>query len=514
MEKKMNQWWEKYLKSTQKIINNAPLAQLVEDALKNENNHLSSKGSLVVRTGAFTGRAADDKYVVNDLYTKDIIDWKNNIHPMSSETFLNLKNEIINDFQNKNLALYLVNRSVGHSSHASLGVNLISTSPSHAFFSNLIFKENIDHPTLGSFTIIHHPDFKLDHPKYDLRSPTVITLNFTSKEIIIVGTHYAGEIKKAIFSVMNTLLPEIGILPTHSGANQNKNGDVSLFFGLSGTGKTTLSTDTGTKLIGDDEHGISDKGVFNFEGGCYAKTNGLSLKTEPEIFEASNRFLSMLENVKLDPQTREPLFNDISLTENGRSTYSLNSLIEVETSGEGKIPSNIFFLSADALGVLPAISKLSSEQAMYYFLSGYTAKLAGTEVGLKGIKLTFSHCFGAPFMMRKPYDYGELLKKFLEKYSISVWLVNTGWYGGAYGEGSRYPLAITRGLIRAIQNGEGKTASFVTDPVFGFSTPKTLGLMESKWLNPRELWKNSQEYEKAAISLKIQFDENYQKYKR
>lgn len=488
-------------------------AILIEDAIRNKAEaQLSSYGSLVIKTGNFTGRAANDKYVVLGSFSTDIIDWSNNINKMDQQVFKQLKQDLITFYNTQIEKIYFVSKSVCADPNYSLGVNLYTNSASHALFANTIFREAQETTPLGDFTIFHCPDFEADKIKLALKSTTVIAINFETKEIIIVGTGYAGEIKKSIFSVLNTLLPAYGVLPMHTGANQSKNGNTSLFFGLSGTGKTTLSTDVEVDIIGDDEHGLSNEGIFNFEGGCYAKTDGLKQEKEPDIFKAVNQFKCLLENVKLDPVTRKPLFDDKSITENGRATYSLEALDNTIKSSRGAIPNNIFFLSADALGVLPAISRLNTDQAMYYFLTGYTAKLAGTEIGLKGATTAFSHCFGAPFMMRKPNDYAELLKKFLTTYPISVWLINTGWYGGVYGEGQRYPLSFTRSCIRAIQKGLNETTEYQTNEIFSLRYPVHIEGVDAQLLNPKSLWKDEQKYKETALGLKNKFDENFKKF--
>ncbi|MGZ3788792.1 MAG: phosphoenolpyruvate carboxykinase [Bacteriovorax sp.] len=505
----MKNWWTEFFSDSDHLLINASQSLLIEESLIDRKNKLSSGGSLVVETGKFTGRAVDDKYVVKDDYSTPIIDWKNNIRELCPLTFSRIKKEMLLKMNQGHQKIFIAERSVGADLESALGLKIITTKASHALFAQNIFRDHVESPALGSFTIVHDPDFEVDPKRFGVKNSTVIAINFTGREIIIAGSAYAGEMKKAVFSVMNTLLPEKGILPMHSGANQDKNGTVSVFFGLSGTGKTTLATDTGMALIGDDEHGLNDKGVFNFEGGCYAKTYNLSEKSEPEIFKAANRFGSLLENVVLDPISRDPRYEDKSLTENARATYPLSALDFVADHSRGAVPSHLFFLSADALGVLPAASKLSSEQAMFYFLSGYTAKLAGTEVGLSGIKVAFSHCFGAPFMMRRPQEYGNLLKHFLEKHPINVWLINTGWYGGPYGEGKRYPLAFTRECVRAIQSGAGLKATFKTDPVFSLQLPMELGSVDKNLLSPMELWKDQKRYTQMANDLKRRFEENY-----
>ena len=500
-----------FLKDSQIFLNNSA-AELIEHALRaSPDNQLSSNGALVIQTGKFTGRAAEDKYVAEDDFSNKTIDWENNIKKISQNDFQNIKLEIIENFNRNKGPVYVTDTSVCANTEYALGIRLITSSPAHALFSKTIFREAQDCPALGKFIIYHDPMMNLDPKKYSIRSSTVIAINFLSKEIIIVGTSYAGEIKKSIFSVLNTLLPDLNVLPMHTGANQTKEGKTSLFFGLSGTGKTTLSTDVNVDIIGDDEHGLNKSGIFNFEGGCYAKTNGLSEEKEVDIFKASNQFKSLLENVVLNKADRSPIYDDTSITENGRSTYSLKSLDNIVKDSMGPIPENIFFLSADALGVLPAISLLTHEQAIYYFLSGYTAKLAGTEVGLKGVKTTFSHCFGSPFMMRKPEVYSELLHKIIVENNIKVWLINTGWYGGVYGEGRRYPLEFTRNCIRAIQN-KSEGYEFEMNDVFSLKMPVKLGDVDTKFLNPKKLWQDETSYLKVANELKNKFEENFKKF--
>lgn len=504
-------WWNEFLSDRVKFSINEDIASLVQKAIQNREGDFSAAGALVVKTGKFTGRATEDKYVVKDDYSDPRIDWDNNIHSMSPKQFDEIKNEFLNNYNGLDRPLFLMERSVGADSHYSLGLKIITPRASHALFGRHMFREALNDPALGAFTIFHCPDLELDAKKFNLRSPTVIATNFTTKEILIAGTAYAGEMKKAVFSVMNTLLPDLNVLPMHAGSNIDKGGNVSVFFGLSGTGKTTLSTDIGKILIGDDEHGISSDGIFNIEGGCYAKTYNLTEKGEPQVYRALNRFGAILENVVL-AKDRTPRFEDKSITENGRASYPLSFISDASTTGQGPFPSNIFFLSADAMGVLPAVAKLTPEQAMYYFLSGYTAKLAGTEIGLAGIKATFSHCFGAPFMMRHAMDYAQLLKNYLSQHPVNVWLINTGWYGGAYGIGKRYDLSVTRGIIRAIQNGLDKKLEFKNEAAFGLGIPKTIPGVDNKFLDARSLWANTAEYDKTANQLKELFSNNYKKY--
>jgi phosphoenolpyruvate carboxykinase (ATP) len=507
----MEKWWQGLISGEVPLTVNGSVPLLIERALGQGQGQLSASGTLVVRSGAFTGRAVDDKYVVKGEYSERVIDWSAKLNPMDARNFEALKAEVLLRMNSQRKQLYLMERSVGADEAHALGVRLITASPSHALFARHMFRPALSQYPLGTYTVYHDSEFSPQPEKYGLRNPVAIAINYESREIVVCGTAYAGEIKKSIFTVMNTLLPDHGIFPMHTGASMDPDGRVSLFFGLSGTGKTTLSTDVGMKVIGDDEHGLSDRGTFNFEGGCYAKTYKLSEESEPQIYRAVNGFGSMMENVVLDEQ-RRPCFDDKSITENGRASYPLSALESWLPEGRAGVPSHIFFLSADALGVLPAVSLLDSEQAMYYFLTGYTAKLAGTEVGIKGISTTFSHCFGAPFMIRRPMDYGLLLKDFLARHDIKVWLVNTGWYGGPYGTGERYSISTTRSLIRAIQRGDGEKASFRKTEVFNLAIPAALKGVESKWLDPTGLWHSPEEWRKAAQDLKAKFDQNYRKF--
>lgn len=506
-------WWNSILSGEIPLHVNTSIPFLVEKSLQMRLGHLSADGALVVQSGKFTGRAADDKYIVRDETTENIIDWEGKVRQLTPKQFEELKTDMMKKFHVIKPELFITEASAGADSAYSVGVNLITPSPVHAMFCRIIMRPKKDRHPLGDYTIFHDPDFEFDAKKYGLRSSTVIALNFKTREVLIGGTGYCGEIKKAIFTIMNTILPDHGVFPMHSGANADSKGNVSVFFGLSGTGKTTLSTDVGMNVIGDDEHGISDRGIFNFEGGCYAKTYNLKASQEPDIYQATNRFGSLIENVPLDEQGR-PLFSDKSITENGRSTYPLTALPSIINDGCGKIPSNFFFLSADAMGVLPFAGLLDHDQAMYYFLLGYTAKVAGTEAGMKGISATFSHCFGAPFMMRHPEDYGKLLKRVLEKHQIKVWLINTGWYGGPYGVGRRYDLGLTRACIRAIQRGQFENVRFTKDPVFGISVPENLDGVESRYIHPQNLWESRDQYFESARKLKNMFDENYAKILR
>jgi phosphoenolpyruvate carboxykinase (ATP) len=487
-----------------KIYVDSPLNLLVEKAIQLGQGHLSKHGALVVKTGKHTGRSANDKYIVKSASTEKTIWWENNINEMSPATFEALKKKVL-DYLNKAQDLFITERSVGAHKEHNLGVRLITTHPQHALFSKYLFRHRMRDFKEKDFTILHAPTLELDPSEFKTKSGTVIVTCFDTNTTIIVGTLYAGEIKKSMFSILNYLLPEKGILPMHAGASRLENGEVSVFFGLSGTGKTTLSTDEGTFLIGDDEHGLSDQGVFNFEGGCYAKTDKLSEATEPGIYQACSQFGSLLENVVLTEKTGEPDFFDSSLTENGRASYPLDFINDLEETSAGDVPKHMFFLSADAFGVLPPVARLTKEQAMFYFVLGYTAKLAGTEVGLKEPKAAFSACFGAPFMIRHPSVYAKLLGEYLDKHDIKVWLVNTGWSKGPYGVGSRFPLTITREIVRTIQKNTLNIVPTEADPIFGLNIPAAVRNVPTSLLKPRESWPNPTDYDAKARELAKSF---------
>ena len=361
-------------------------------------------------------------------------------------------------------------------------------------------------------TIINMPSFKADPERHGVRSETVIAIDFSNKLVLIGNTEYAGETKKSVFTTLNYLLPEQGVMPMHCSANVGADGSPAIFFGLSGTGKTTLSSDADRTLIGDDEHGWSEHGVFNFEGGCYAKTIRLSAESEPEIYATTQRWGAVLENVVVDPGTREPDFDDASLTENGRVAYPLHFIPNASDTGLAGHPKNIVMLTADAFGVLPPIARLDPSQAMYHFLSGYTAKVAGTEKGVAGTQATFSTCFGAPFMPRHPTVYGKLLRGLIARHDVTCWLVNTGWTGGAYGTGERMPIKVTRQLLNAALDGSLNAAEMRTDPYFGFEVPVAVAGIDASLLNPRETWSDKDAYDAQAMSLVQMFIDNFEKF--
>ena len=491
---------------------NATPAHLIEDAIKSGRGSLSKDGALVVRTGKYTGRAAKDKFVVKNKITEKTVWWENDCNVMTPENFEKLRLKVV-DHLNKSSHLYFCENSVGaHPTH-NISIRLLTTGASHALFASYMFREKVREFGEGDFVILHAPEVELNPVEFNTKSEACIVTCFERKMVIIVGTYYAGELKKSIFSAMNFILPPKGILPMHAGANKGHGtSDISVFFGLSGTGKTTLSTDDGKMLIGDDEHGLSDSGVFNFEGGCYAKTIKLKEESEPGIWKACNRFGTLLENVVMGPHNRTLDFDDATLSENGRSSYPLRFIDEIEPSSNAGIPNNIFFLTADAFGVLPPVSKLTRDQAMFYFVLGYTAKVAGTEAGIKEPQAAFSPCFGAPFMLRHPSEYAELLGRFLDKYKIQVWLINTGWTGGAYGVGHRYPIKTTRTIIRSIQKGGLLSTAVEKDPIFGLFIPAAVEGVQMKELFPQMSWPNSADYTLKAKELALMFHKKMEKF--
>jgi phosphoenolpyruvate carboxykinase (ATP) len=489
---------------------NLTAPQLVWHAIRRGEGKLSEHGALIVRTGVHTGRSATDKFVVDEPEARDAVWWGKVNQKMPAENFALLKARVQAYLQNREL--FTQDLYAGADPDHRMRVRVVSTSAWHALFARNMFIRP-DRASLAIFepeyVILHAPEFQADPNLDGTYSPTVIALSFAQKLIVIAGTEYAGEIKKSMFTVMNWILPPRGVLPMHCSANIGKDGGVALFFGLSGTGKTTLSSDPDRKLIGDDEHGWSMDGVFNFEGGCYAKVINLSQEAEPQIWDATHRFGTVLENVVADPCGRLDL-TDITFTENTRASYQIESIANAECSGRGGKPKHVVMLTADAFGVLPPIARLTPAQAMYHFLSGYTAKVAGTEKGLgKEPQATFSTCFGAPFLPRPPLVYGELLEKLIERDGVTCWLVNTGWTGGAYGTGKRISIAHTRTLLRAALDGSLAEAAFERDPVFGLSVPAALPGVPAELLRPRDAWADGAAYDKAAAALVGRFEANF-----
>ncbi len=492
---------------------NLGTAALVERALQRGEGQLAKDGPLVAKTGKHTGRSAKDKFMVRDAETENTIWWDNN-RSMTPAQFAALKADFLAELGKKD-TLFVADLYGGSQPEHRVNVRVINELAWHNLFirTMLVRPEAAELPGfVPEFTIIDLPSFRADPERHGCRSETVIAVNLTEKLILIGGTAYAGEMKKSVFGVLNYLLPPKGVMPMHCSANIGKDGDTAVFFGLSGTGKTTLSADPARTLIGDDEHGWSDTAVFNFEGGCYAKMIRLSAEAEPEIYATTKRFGTVLENVVMDPETRELDLGDASLAENSRGAYPIDFIPNSSEHNMGPVPRNIVMLTADAFGVLPPIAKLTPDQAMYHFLSGYTAKVAGTEIGVTEPEATFSTCFGAPFMPRHPSVYGNLLKERIAKGGVDCWRVNTGWTGGKYGTGKRMPIKATRALLNAALDGSLKNAEFRKDPYFGFDVPVAVPGVDSAILNPRETWADKADYDATANKLVGLFIDNFAKF--
>ncbi|MCH8686046.1 phosphoenolpyruvate carboxykinase [Sphingosinicellaceae bacterium A1X5R2] len=487
--------------------------QLVEEAVRRGEGLLAKDGPLVVETGKHTGRSANDKFTVKDALTENTIWWGKTNQPMTPEQFDVLHQDFLAHLKGKEL--FVQDLYGGSQPEYRINVRVINELAWHSLFirTMLVRPSASELPGfLPEFTIIDLPTFQADPARHGTRSETVIAVNFTKKIILIGGTRYAGEMKKSVFSILNYRLPEQGVMPMHCSANIGPKGDTAVFFGLSGTGKTTLSADASRTLIGDDEHGWSDTAVFNFEGGCYAKMIRLSAEAEPEIFATTKRFGTVLENVVIDPATRELDLDDATKAENTRGAYPIDFIPNSSEKNLGPVPKNIIMLTADAYGVLPPIARLTPEQAMYHFLSGYTARVAGTEIGVKEPQATFSTCFGAPFMPRHPSVYGNLLKERINKGGVTCWLVNTGWTGGPYGVGNRMPIKATRALLNAALDGSLNNVEFRIDPNFGFEVPVSVPGVDSALLDPRGTWADKDAFDATAQKLVKQFIENFAQF--
>ena len=495
---------------------NLGTAPLVEHALRNGEGVLAADGPLVVATGKHTGRSAKDKFIVRDAETENTVWWGKTNVAMSPEHFAALKADFLAALEQKD-QLYVADLFGGSQAENRVKVRVINELAWHNLFIRTLLVRPGEAELAGfvpEYTIIDLPGFRADPARHGTRSETVVAVNLTEKLILIGGTAYAGEMKKSVFGILNYLLPVKGVMPMHCSANIGPNGDTAVFFGLSGTGKTTLSADASRTLIGDDEHGWSDTAVFNFEGGCYAKMIRLSAEAEPEIFATTKRFGTVLENVVIDPETRQLDLDDNSLAENSRGSYPIEFIPNASKDNLGPVPQNIIFLTADAYGVLPPIARLTPDQAMYHFLSGYTARVAGTEIGVTEPEATFSTCFGAPFMPRHPSVYGNLLKERIAKGGVKCWLVNTGWSGGkATMEGiKRMPIKATRALLNAALDGSLNAAEFRRDPFFGFEVPVAVAGVDAKLLDPRGAWVDGAEYDKTARELVGKFVENFAQF--
>src|SRR5262245_32232655 len=495
------------------IRTNLSTAELYEAAVREGEGVIAAEGRLVVRTGKHTGRSPLDKFIVREPSSERNIWWGDVNHPITEANYDRLRARLLD--YGKGRTLYRQDLFIGAPPPHRRRLRVFTETAWASIFARNLFRRPAAADLEGfepNFTIIDVPSFKADPATEGVRSETAILLHLERMEIIIVGTMYAGEIKKSAFTVMNYLLPDEGVLPMHSSINVGQAGDATVFFGLSGTGKTTLSADPLRSLIGDDEHGWGSDYTFNFEGGCYAKTIRLSPMYEPDIFATTRRFGTILENVDIDPVTRELDLDSERFTENTRGAYPLHFIGNADPTGIAGTPRNVVFLTADAFGVLPPISRLTREQAAYHFISGYTAKLAGTEVGVKEPTATFSAGFGAPFLPRHPGVYAELLMDRLERYDVPVWLVNTGWTGGPYGSGERMNINHTRNMVRAALNGELRKVPTVRDPVFGLAVPTSVPGVPDELLVPRSTWSDPAAYDAAAKRIAHMFHENFAAY--
>ena len=487
---------------------------LIQAAARRAEGDFAEMGPFVAITSPHTGRSPNDKFVVREPQSEKDVDWGKVNQPYTPEKFEVLLADV-RTYLNEREELFVQDLYCGADPKYRLSVRYVSPGAWHmAFVRNMFIRPDVAELATfdPNFTVLHAPEFQADPTKHGTRTGTFIVLNLAKRMILIGGTRYAGELKKAMFTVMNYYLPKQDVLSMHCSANVGKAGDTALFFGLSGTGKTTLSADPERALIGDDEHGWSPEGIFNFEGGCYAKVINLSADSEPDIYRTTQMFGTILENVVLDPITRKVKFEDLSITENTRASYPLHYIPNFVPNGRGGHPKNIVFLTADAYGVLPPVAKLTPDQAMYYFLSGYTAKVAGTERGVKEPQATFSSCFGAVFLVWHPSKYAEMLGRLIEEHGSDVWLVNTGWTGGPYGVGTRMKLAHTRQMVNALLRGELHSAKTTVDPLFGLAVPTDIPGVPKSVLQPRETWKDAAAYDAQAKKLAGMFQENFTKF--
>lgn len=501
--------------SVKRILRNLSPAKLYEEALRNEQGSaISSAGALVVSSGSKTGRSPKDKRIVkNPASEKDI--WWGDINISLEQHNFNVNRERAFDYLNTRPQLYVIDGYAGWDPQFRLKVRVICSRAYHALFMhNMLIRPSVEELKMfgdPDLTIYNAGCFPANRYTREMTSKTSVDVSFEDKQFVILGTEYAGEMKKGVFTVMNYLMPKRGVLSMHCSANLGMDGNVTLYFGLSGTGKTTLSADPSRRLIGDDEHCWSDNGIFNIEGGCYAKCINLSAEKEPEIFQAI-RFGTVLENVIYDEESRRVDYDSSKVTENTRASYPIEYIPNVEVPCRASHPKNIIFLAADAFGVLPPVSKLTPAQAMYHFMSGYTAKVAGTEMGVNEPQATFSACFGAAFMVWHPSKYAELLAKKIKQSGAHVWLVNTGWTGGPYGVGQRFPLKYTRAICDAINNNQLATVPTVEDKTFGFHVPVNCPGVPDKMMQPRDTWPSASDYDKKAAELAGLFKKNFQKF--
>jgi phosphoenolpyruvate carboxykinase (ATP) len=491
---------------------NLEAARLYEESLKRGESQIARGGALCADTGSHTGRSPKDKFVVRDALTENTVWWDNN-GAISSEQFDVLLADFLKHAEGREL--FAQDLYGGADPAHRVKARVFTEFAWHSLFiRNLLIRPEAAEIAsyVPELTIVDLPSFRADPKRHGCRSETVIAIDFTRKIVLIGGTAYAGEMKKSVFTYLNYTLPTKGVMPMHCSANVGPHGDSALFFGLSGTGKTTLSADPDRTLIGDDEHGWSKEGIFNFEGGCYAKTIKLSAEAEPQIYAASQRFGTVLENIVMDPISREVDFDDQTKTENTRSAYPLDFIPNASRTGRAGTPKNIVMLTADAFGVMPPIAKLTPAEAMYHFLSGYTAKVAGTERGLVGVQPEFSTCFGSPFLPRHPSEYANLLRDFIAKHHVDCWLVNTGWTGGGYGVGRRMPIRVTRRLLTAALDGSLNRADFRRDPYFGFAVPTSVPGVEPHILYPVKTWQDKAAFAETAKNLIGMFAKNFEKF--
>jgi phosphoenolpyruvate carboxykinase (ATP) len=487
---------------------------LYDEAIRRGEGLIAAEGPLVCRTGSHTGRSPNDKFVVREGSSERQIHWGTVNRPIDEAAFDTLHRDMMAYLQDKEL--YVLDAWAGADPAYRLPIRVVNEFAWHNLFARNMFIPETDAARQAEhrpeFTVIDAPNFKGDPARHGVRSEVFILVNFGRRMVLIGGTSYAGEIKKSIFSVLNYTLPVKGVLSMHCSANVGKEGDTALFFGLSGTGKTTLSSDPHRQLIGDDEHGWSDRGIFNFEGGCYAKVIKLSAEAEPQIYATTHRFGTLLENVVIDPATRQLHLDDASYTENTRGSYPISFIDNSVPSGQGGHPSNIVMLTADAYGVLPPIARLSPEGAMYHFLSGYTARVAGTEKGVTEPKATFSTCFGAPFLPLNPNVYAKMLGEKIARHQSHAWLVNTGWTGGPYGVGSRMKISHTRAMITAALSGQLDRVQYHKYPIFNLDVPSSCPGVPSEVLDPRSTWKDQAAYDEQARKLAKMFADNFKNF--
>jgi phosphoenolpyruvate carboxykinase (ATP) len=502
------------ISNTGEVFHNLSTAALYEEAIRRREGRLSHLGPLVVRTGQYTGRSAEDKFIVSDAVTEERVHWGAHNKPIDPEHFERLLVRLSAYLQGRDV--FVQDGYAGADPEYRIKLRVITETAWHNLFARTMFLREFDRQVLATFapdfTVLHCPGFHaipdIDHT----RSEAFIILNLHRRLVIIGGTSYAGEIKKSVFTVMNYLLPQRGVLSMHCSANLGRHGDSAIFFGLSGTGKTTLSSEADRALIGDDEHGWSGHGIFNFEGGCYAKVIRLSATAEPEIYQTTRRFGTILENVALDQVTRRLDLDDEALTENTRAAYPITHLPNIVRDGRGPAPRNVIMLTADAFGVLPPIARLTPEQAMYHLLSGYTAKVAGTERGVTEPRATFSTLFGAPFMALHPTVYADLFGKFIAAHDVDCWLVNTGWTGGPYGTGHRMEIAVSRAVIRGALSGALSSVTATVDPVFGLAVPDHCPGIPDQVLRPRSTWADPDAYDAKARELAAKFVANFEQF--